>query len=133
MRDLQIEDRVQFSGFTTDVIKELRAADFFVLPTQCEPLGIALEEAMANGLIPIARNAGGVPEIWPDFLEENLLPPESGGQEFARALKNMLALPEHTVSGLKSEVRDHAQRTFSSHNQSKRILNFIYTLQNSNR
>lgn len=76
VHDLGIEEHVTFSGFKKDVARELRSADFFILPTHCEPLGIALEEAMANGLVPIARNAGGVPEIWPDFLDENLLPRE---------------------------------------------------------
>ena len=131
VRDLGIEERVTFSGFKKDVIKELRAADFFVLPSHCEPLGIALEEAMANGLIPIARNAGGVPEIWPDFLEGNLLPPESSGQEFANTLITLLALPDNTVTALKNKVRDHAKKTFSSHNQSQHILQFISLLHNA--
>ncbi len=54
-----LEDRVVFRGFVSDVGEELRQADIFVLPTDAEPLGIALEEAMAHGLFPLARNSGG--------------------------------------------------------------------------
>lgn len=129
VRELGLEDRVFFAGFTADVTKDLRSADFFILPTHCEPLGIALEEAMANGVIPIARNAGGVPEIWPDFLEANLLPPESGRHEFATKLRELLQLPEVLVIQLKNNVRDHARNSFSSYTQSQKILEFISSLQ----
>lgn len=125
---LGLDERIRFVGYTNDVTKELRAADFFILPSRHEPLGIALEEAMANGLIPIARNAGGVPEIWPAFLCSDLLPPESKGPEFAKVLKKFLQMPEDAVTHLKECVRDHARNTFSTQKQSQRVVEFITTL-----
>lgn len=127
-----LDGHIQFAGYTNDVIRELRTADFFILPSRREPLGIALEEAMANGLVPIARNAGGVPEIWPEFLCSDLLPPESRGPEFASVLKKFLQMPEDAVAQLKERVREHARSTFSTQKQSQRVVEFITSLSNKN-
>lgn len=122
---LGLMDRVVFTGYVDDVAKELRAADIFILPSQCEPLGIALEEAMANGLIPIARDAGGAPEIWPEFLRSQLLPPQSRGAEFAEALASLLHMPWQEIHELKNRVRSHAARKFSIELQTKKFLDFM--------
>lgn len=123
--DLGLDAYIQFVGYTNDVAGELRQADIFILPSRREPLGIALEEAMAGGLIPVARDAGGVPEIWPDFLRGNLLPPESRAPEFAAVLKQLLQTPAETLTALKKHVRDHAAQTFSVQRQTKRVVDFI--------
>lgn len=120
-----LKDRVLFTGYVNDVGKELREADIFVLPSQCEPLGIALEEAMANGLIPIARNAGGAPEIWPDFLASHLLPPQSRGAQFAEVLTTLLRMPRQAIHEWKHRVRSHASNTFSIELQTKKLLDFM--------
>ena len=122
---LGLSDRVVFTGYVSDVAKELRAADIFILPSQCEPLGIALEEAMANGLIPIARNTGGAPEIWPDYLGSHLLPPQSRGLQFADALTALLHMPWQEIHELKHRVRSHASETFSIELQTRKFLNFM--------
>jgi len=120
-----LTDRVVFTGYVDDVAKELRAADIFILPSRCEPLGIALEEAMANGLIPIARDTGGAPEIWPEFLRSHLLPSQSRGAEFAEALSSLLRLPWQEIHELKNCVRSHAAQTFSIELQTKKFLDYM--------
>jgi len=122
---LGLSDRVAFTGYVSDVTTELRAADIFILPSQCEPLGIALEEAMANGLIPIARNAGGAPEIWPDFLDSHLLPPQSRGLQFAEILTALIEMPWQELHELKHRVRAHASETFSIELQTRKFLDFV--------
>jgi glycosyltransferase involved in cell wall biosynthesis len=124
VHDLELTSHIQFTGYVHDVVRELRSADIFVLPTKCEPLGIALEEAMAQGLLPIARNAGGPPEIWPDFLD-TLLPPKSRGEEFADALERLILLPPSQSQKLKRRVRQHALATFSIHKQASRFIDFL--------
>lgn len=123
--NLGLSDRVAFTGYVNDVGAELRAADIFILPSQCEPLGLALEEAMANGLIPIARNAGGAPEIWPEFLGSHLLPPHSRGEQFAEALAALLRMPWQEIHHLKHRVRVHAADTFSIALQTRKFLDFM--------
>jgi glycosyltransferase involved in cell wall biosynthesis len=122
--DLGLNERITFTGYVDDVSRELRSADIFVLPSRCEPLGIALEEAMANGLIPVARNAGGAPEIWPDFLD-TLLPAESRGEEFSNMLEKILFLPQDHMLELKHTIRAHAMATFSIEHQSQKFLEFM--------
>lgn len=130
VESLGLGGHVRFSGYTNDVGGELRKADFFILPSRCEPLGIALEEAMACGLIPVARNAGGVPEIWPPFLPGHLLPQESRGPEFASLLSGLLRMPTDEIDALKGRVREHARGAFSVQSQSARVLDFVASLTN---
>lgn len=125
---LGLNGHVRFTGYTGNVAGELRNADFFILPSHSEPLGIALEEAMAGGLIPIARNAGGVPEIWPDFLRPHLLPQASRGPEFADLLTRLIRMPETEIAALKRRVHEHARSAFSLESQSKKVLDFIASL-----
>ncbi len=83
---LGLAERVRWLGFRTDVSERLRGCDAFVLPSYVEGLPNTLLEAMAQGLCPVARDVGGVREIWPSGSEgldgllagmepEALLPP----------------------------------------------------------
>ncbi len=108
---------VRFVGFTTNVGDYLKNADIFVLPTICEPLGIALEEAMAHGLVPVARASGGVPEIWPEKHRDLLIDHESGASGFAAVLRRLLALPEGEFQNLRRAVHEHARSCFEQTGQ----------------
>ncbi|NTV52285.1 MAG: glycosyltransferase family 4 protein, partial [Candidatus Firestonebacteria bacterium] len=46
-----------------DVGRFLSALDIFVLPSDCEPFGLIVIEAMARGIPVVATNTGGVPEL----------------------------------------------------------------------
>jgi len=54
---------VEFTGYRTDVDRQLAQADAFVLPSLNENMPLALLQAMAMGLPCIAAGVGGVPEI----------------------------------------------------------------------
>jgi glycosyltransferase involved in cell wall biosynthesis len=54
---------VTFGGFTRDIAMIWRSHHALVLPTRMEGMPIALVEAMLSGRVPIATDAGGVPEI----------------------------------------------------------------------
>lgn len=125
---LGLNGHIRFTGYTNDVAKKLRDADFFILPSRSEPLGIALEEGMAGGLIPIARNAGGVPEIWPHFLRDHMLPQTSRGPEFAQLFSKLIRLSDAQLAELKHRIREHARESFSQEKQSQKVLDFILSL-----
>ena len=75
-RDLSLDDRiVRFLGARSDVEHLLRAADFFVLPSDTEGLPLSVLEAMAHGLPIVASNVGGIPELIDDGKEGLLIPP----------------------------------------------------------
>jgi glycosyltransferase involved in cell wall biosynthesis len=61
-----LSDRVEFRGMVPNVVDFLRAADIFVLPSASEGLSVALLEAMASGLVPIATAIGGTTDLIQD-------------------------------------------------------------------
>jgi glycosyltransferase involved in cell wall biosynthesis len=122
---LGIAERVQWVGFATDVAAELERADIFVLPTLVEPLGIALQEAMAHGLAPVARNAGGVPEIWPPACAEYLVPAGPGPEGLLQALRKLLALPPAELLALRRAAWEHARTHFEIGQQAARFAKWV--------
>jgi len=73
--DCGLEDRVSWLGEREDVPELVRALDILLLPSEEEPFGRALIEAMALGVPVLATNVGGPPEIVEDGREGYLLPP----------------------------------------------------------
>ncbi|NDV28733.1 glycosyltransferase [Desulfovibrio sp. JC010] len=123
--NLDLDGQVEWTGFVTDVQSKLNMADIFVLPTFCEPLGIALEEAMANGLVSVARNTGGPTEIWPDKLKHLLIDPESNAKGFEQALADLLDLSDEELLQMKQDFREHATTTFSLDLQADKFISWM--------
>lgn len=64
IQSLNMENMIELIDGTTDVKPYLRQGDIFVYPSICqEVFGIAIVEAMAYGLVCIANNVGGIPEV----------------------------------------------------------------------
>ncbi|MEW6444364.1 MAG: glycosyltransferase [bacterium] len=122
---LGVADAIEWTGFVQDVTSLLQRADIFVLPSLSEPLGIALEEAMAHGLVPVARRAGGVPEIWPAGLEPFLFPPQENAAGFARVLKTILEAPDDRVLEWKRLAWEHAVRAFHIEKQCNELVAWL--------
>ncbi len=62
IRRLGLADRVQYHGPTGDVGWHLAAADLMVLPTQYEPFGLVIVEALASGVPVITSRLAGASE-----------------------------------------------------------------------
>jgi N-acetyl-alpha-D-glucosaminyl L-malate synthase BshA len=58
-----IHRKVDFLGKQDRVHEKLAMADVMLLPSQLESFGLAALEAMACEVVPIATNAGGLPEV----------------------------------------------------------------------
>jgi L-malate glycosyltransferase len=58
-----IHNQVEFLGKQDRVHEKLPVADVMLLPSELESFGLAALEAMACEVVPIATNAGGVPEV----------------------------------------------------------------------
>jgi len=64
---LNLNTNITFVGAQSNVVPFLKSADIFVYPSTCKEIfGISIVEAMAFGLICIANNVGGIPEIVQD-------------------------------------------------------------------
>lgn len=58
-----IHHKVDFLGKQDRIHEKLGVADVMLLPSELESFGLAALEAMACEVVPIATNAGGVPEV----------------------------------------------------------------------
>ncbi|HVP55593.1 MAG TPA: N-acetyl-alpha-D-glucosaminyl L-malate synthase BshA, partial [Candidatus Eisenbacteria bacterium] len=58
-----IHEKIHFLGKQDRIYEKLPLADVILMPSQLESFGLAALEAMACQVVPIATNAGGVPEV----------------------------------------------------------------------
>jgi len=93
VKDLNIEDRVVFAGFQTNVIPYLKECDIFVLPSLNEAMPITLLEIMAAGKPVIATKVGDIPNIIAD-RENGMLVNPGSEQDIYVALKGLIENPE---------------------------------------
>ena len=123
--ELGISDIVEFTGYVPSVPEQLARADIYVLPSYCEALGIALEEAMASGLVCVARKNGGVPEIWPPSEFDLLVDKDDRGEAFAAALGGLLELADDELLEKGQIFYRHASQAFHAEKQAEKLENFI--------
>ena len=98
---LGINDKIVWHGFQKDVRTLLKASDVFILPSYREGLPNSLLEAMSEGLICIARDVGGIREIWPKG-NEFCLPAKANSSDFAKAMECMLTTPHNELTALRT-------------------------------
>lgn len=91
-RNLRALGALKYTGFLEDIGRFLSALDVFVLPSDCEPFGLVLIEAMARGIPVVATRAGGAPEIVVHGESGLLVPPQSP-EAMADAIAGLLADP----------------------------------------
>lgn len=63
VQQLRLTDRVRFLGYRQDVMNVMASIDALLLPSDGEPFGRVLIEAMLSGKCVIGTKSGGVPEI----------------------------------------------------------------------
>lgn len=82
-------NRIHWIGMVDDIRPWYRSATVLLLPSDNEPFGRVLIEAMASGVPVVATQGGGVPELITDAREGFLV--ESGDEvEMSRALHTIL-------------------------------------------
>ncbi len=72
-----------------DILKELKRADIFVLPSRHEGFGIVSLEAMMNHLPVVASRRGGIPEVVVDKVTGFLVNPDNP-EEFTQAIQKLI-------------------------------------------
>ena len=110
--ELNINERVVFLGYRTDIPEVLKAFDVFVFPSIAEGLGLALLEAMATELPVIASRVGGVPEILSSPELGTMVPPGSA-DDLASAMEAIYGMPEEKRNELGIILRERVLEGFS--------------------
>jgi glycosyltransferase involved in cell wall biosynthesis len=88
-----LEGAVVRTGFVGDVREYVRAADVVAVPSDLEPFGRAVIEAMALARAVVGGDNGGIPEIATDGVDALLVPPRDL-VALADALERLLDDPE---------------------------------------
>jgi len=122
-QSLNVSDRITWHGFQKDVRKFLDKADIFLLPSYSEGLPNSLLEAMTEGLVPIARDVGGVGEVWPDGLQKFLLPYSGREKKFEQVIRNVLTMTDYDILKTKKIVWDTSYKKI---NLQKKITELEY-------
>lgn len=112
-------DRVHWIGKVDDVRPYYRAASVLLLPSDNEPFGRVLVEAMGSGLPVIATKGGGVPEIVRHGEDGLLVTPNSAG-ELTGALLRLLK--DDNLRTRISETGRKRSETFSLHVHVERMV-----------
>ena len=73
--ELNITDRVIFTGFVSDMPEIYAATDIFVIASFAEPCGRVISEAMACGKPVVGTDTGGTPEMVAEGITGFLVPP----------------------------------------------------------
>jgi glycosyltransferase involved in cell wall biosynthesis len=110
--ELNINQRVIFLGYRTDIFEVLKACDVFVLPSIAEGLPGALLEAMATALPVIASRVGGVPEILNSPDLGTMVSPSSV-DELAHAMERLYSMDEGERNDLGKALRERVRMEFA--------------------
>lgn len=89
VRQLGIQERVEFAGYLKDPAQRLAEIDLFALSSDTEQLPISMLEAMACGMPVVSTRVGDVASIIPDIARSGLAEPTD--RAFEEALRTVLA------------------------------------------
>jgi glycosyltransferase involved in cell wall biosynthesis len=95
-------ERTRFRGLFLDT-------DILILPTQAECYGLVFCEAAACGVVSVATETGGIPEVVRNHETGFLLPPGAGGADYAATIARFAADP-----GLLAAMRTAARDDFET-------------------
>ncbi len=87
--ELGLGDRVRFLGFRSDGPELLRAADFFLLPSEHEGLPLSILEAQSAGAVVLASPLPGIREVVEDGVTGFLADPQDP-HAYAQRMKTLL-------------------------------------------
>ncbi|MDZ7291258.1 MAG: glycosyltransferase family 4 protein [candidate division KSB1 bacterium] len=102
-KQLDLEGKLHFAGFVSEVAVALAAMDIFVMASLMEGFPFALAEAMAAGKAVVVTNVGGMKEMV-QHEENGLLVPSANSSALAGALMSLLKNP-----GLSQQLRRAAR------------------------
>ena len=122
IEDLNIQDKVIFTGFTKEVDEHMQLFDVNILATPKETFGLVVIEAMINKVCMIATNNGGPLEIIDDGIDGLLFNRTS--TDLAKKIKTLYDDLEYKKS-LSLSGYNKVQKSFINHIQIEKLYNII--------
>jgi glycosyltransferase involved in cell wall biosynthesis len=125
-RELGLEEVATFRGYQADLCDFFAAIDVYVNPAIAEGFGIAVVEAMLEGIPAILANAGAHPELVTDGVTGLLYPPKDAAQ--LATLIETLTDDETRAAALGAAGREFAQQSFGSQRYALAYLDAVRRL-----
>ena len=122
VKELHIEDKVIFTGFTKEVDEHMKLFDANVLATPRETFGLVVIEAMVNEVCMIATNKAGPLEIIDDGVTGLLF--DRTSEDLAKKIK-MLYDDRDFQNKLALAGYEKAKSKFDKKVQNEKLLNII--------
>lgn len=121
---LSVDSRVKFLGSKTrdDVIKYMRKADIFCMPSVRETFGLVYLEAMSQGCITIGTIGEGIDGIMKDYSNGFLC--KASEDDLEQTFKRIIDCPSDKL-GLISTAAIETGKLFSEENVSKEYLKLV--------
>ncbi len=108
---LGVSDMIEFAGFHTDVKPWYQNADIFCLPSWSEGMPVSILEAMSAGLVVIATQVGGIPELI-EHEHSGLLMPPGDPEKLYELIKRVIE-DNRFVQYLTENARNKVLKEFS--------------------
>jgi glycosyltransferase involved in cell wall biosynthesis len=124
----QIENRVNFIGFSNEPEKYLAQADLFVLPSFSEGFGIAAVESMFCEVPCLCTNVGGIPELIKENKTGWLFNPY-GLDELVEKINTITKLETKDLEKVGRNGRQYAFKNFTSKKYIETLERFYTSLQ----
>lgn len=106
-------DRVKFLGMRRDIEKVYQEADILILLSKKEAFGLAVAEAMASGVIPIATDCGGPAEIVEHGVNGWIVPLGDRALAIARIAEGVGLIGSPKWETMRKSARAQVERRFS--------------------
>jgi glycosyltransferase involved in cell wall biosynthesis len=123
-----LEDKIIFTGFTTEVQKLMQVCDVLVLATDRETFGLVLIEAMQCEIAVVASDSGGPLEIIDDN-ESGLLFETNSSQDLAKKLE-LLYNDKALRDAMAKAGAKRASMFFDAHKQFQELENALIKILN---
>ena len=125
--DCQVEDRIKFLGFVTDVKEHLLTHKIVVLPSDSEGTPNCIMEAMSMKRIVIVTKTGGVPEFVKDG-ETGFLHKPQDADDMARTIRRVMNYPLKELAQICENGYAYWRKNLSVEAMSQKFLNIYQTL-----
>lgn len=121
--ELNISDRIVFTGYRDDVPQILPHCKLLLMPSWNEPFGRVVIEAMVAGVPVIGANAGGLKEIIQEGTTGYLVPPKKP-EEIAKKIIYLFHHPD-LAKQMGNNGKKVVEERFSVQNYTRGIENII--------